>query len=268
MQYSSIPLLYYPMKGILICGGLGTRLRPLSEVTNKSLLPVYDQPLIFYPLQILLHAGITDIMVITGPEHIDHITKFLGSGSRWNCKFTYRVQDEPKGIAQALGMAEEFAAGDSVCAILGDNIYFDQLAPTIRNFQGGSQIFLKAVPDAKRFGVAEIQGDQVISIEEKPEQPRSNLAMTGCYVCDNQCFTFIRNLQPSARGELEITDMLKGYMQQGRLKATILQDEWIDAGTIESLYKASSMVRERKLQAHQTTVQQTADAVQQQAPTQ
>lgn len=254
------------MKGVLICGGLGTRLRPLSEVTNKSLLPVYDQPLIYYPLQVLLQAGITDIMVITGPEHIDHITSFLGSGAKWNCQFTYRVQDEPKGIAQALGMAEQFAAGDSICALLGDNVYFDTLAPIIRGFQGGAHVFVKEVPDPKRFGIVELNGDQVVSVEEKPEQPRSNLALTGCYVFDNQCFNFVRNLQPSARGELEITDVVRGYMQQGRLRASVLQDEWIDAGTIESLYKAATQVRMRKLQQLEQPVEQAVQQAKQPQP--
>ncbi|PIQ76809.1 spore coat protein [Candidatus Peregrinibacteria bacterium CG10_big_fil_rev_8_21_14_0_10_49_24] len=234
------------MKGVLICGGSGTRLRPLTEVTNKSLLPVYDKPLVMYPLQIMLDAGIQDIIVISGTEHIDQIASFLGSGSRFDCRFSYRVQDEPKGIAQALGMAEEFADSDNVCAILGDNIYFEDLSPQIRAFKSGGHIFTKEVTDPERFGVVELDGNIPISIEEKPLKPKSNFAVTGCYVYDSRCFEVIRNLKPSKRGELEITDVTKWYLEQGELTASILQDKWIDAGTFESLHKAACEVRARK----------------------
>ena len=234
------------MKGVLICGGLGTRLRPLTEITNKSLLPVYDQPLIHYPLQVMVDAGITDIIVISGPENIDQMAGFMGSGSKFGCSFSFKVQDEPKGIAQALGMAEEFASGDDICAILGDNVYFDDLSKTIQSFQSGGHIFLKEVPDPERFGIAEVAGDKVISVEEKPTQPKSNLAQTGCYLYDNRCFDVIRNLKPSGRGELEITDVTKWYLEQEELGYTLLEDEWIDAGTFESLHKAASEVRARK----------------------
>lgn len=234
------------MKGVLICGGSGTRLRPLTEVTNKSLLPVYDKPLVMYPLQIMLDAGIQDIIVISGTEHIDQIASFLGSGSRFNCRFSYRVQDEPKGIAQALGMAEEFAGNDDVCAILGDNIYFEDLSQQIRSFKSGGHIFVKEVTDPERFGVVELENGTPISIEEKPLKPKSNLAATGCYVYDSRCFEVIRNLKPSDRGEFEITDVTKWYLEQGELTADTLQDEWIDAGTFESLHKAACEVRSRK----------------------
>lgn len=233
------------MKGVLICGGSGTRLRPLTEVTNKSLLPVYDKPLVVYPLQTLLRAGIEDIIVISGPEHVDQMASFLGSGSRFQCRFSYRVQDEPKGIAQALGMAEEFVDGDDVCAILGDNVYFDDLAEQIDAFEKGGHIFLKEVPDPERFGVAELRGTAVVSIEEKPQRPKSNYAQTGCYVYDARCFDVIRNLRPSPRGELEITDVTKWYLAQGELTASILKDDWIDAGTFESLHRAAVEVRDR-----------------------
>lgn len=249
------------MKGVLICGGTGTRLRPLTEVTNKSLLPVYDQPLITYPLTTLLNAGISEVMIISGPEHLDQITAFLGSGARYNCKFTYRVQDEPKGIAQALGMAEEFATGSDVCAILGDNVYFDNVSSHIKAFAGGGHIFLKEVPDPERFGVAEIQGNQVMSLEEKPQQPRSNLAQTGCYIYDNRCFECIRNLQPSTRGELEITDVSRWYMERGKLGFTVLHDEWVDAGTFESLHRAAVLVRERKLGMNKEKVEAVVSAI-------
>jgi glucose-1-phosphate thymidylyltransferase len=244
------------MKGVLICGGTGSRLRPLTDVTNKSLLPVYDKPLIHYPLDILLKAGIRDIAVVTGTEHMDQIAAYLGSGSRFDCEFAFEVQDKPGGIAQALGLAEEFSDGQSVCAILGDNVFFDDLSPAIRSFKGGGHIFLKEVHDPERFGIAEIEYSStrvletrvnVVSIEEKPQQPKSNLAITGCYLYDNRCFEIIRNLKPSARGEFEITDVSKEYLNTGELGATHLRDEWIDAGTFESLYKAAATVRERKV---------------------
>ena len=233
------------MKGILICGGTGSRLRPLTDITNKSLLPVYNRPLIQYPLETLLHAGITDIAVITGPEHIDQITNYLGSGAKFHASFAYKVQDKPGGIAEALGLAEEFADGSDICALLGDNIFFDDLTPIIQNFKTGGHVFLKEVPDPERFGVAEMNGDHVIGIEEKPTQPKSNYAITGCYIYDHRCFEIIRNLKPSPRGELEITDVSKGYLETGELTATVLQKEWIDAGTFESLFEAARLVRTR-----------------------
>lgn len=235
------------MKGVLICGGTGTRLRPLTDITNKSLLPVYDKPLILYTLEVLHSAGLREIVVISGIEHIDQMGSFLQSGARFGCSLSYRVQDEPRGIAHALGLAEEFAQGDSVCAILGDNIYFDDLAPAIQGFERGGHVFLKAVPDPKRFGVAELEGSRVIGIEEKPDTPKSPYAVTGCYIYDHRCFDIIRRLQPSARGELEISDVSDWYARQGELTATILQDEWIDAGTFESLFRAATLVRDRRL---------------------
>ncbi len=239
------------MKGVLICGGSGTRLRPLTEITNKSLLPVYNKPLVEYPLGKLVDAGITDIVIISGNEHIDQMASYLGSGGRFGCKFTYRVQDKAEGIAQALGMAEEFADGDSICAILGDNIYFDNLTPAITSFKSGGHVFLKEVPDAERFGVATLryaQGDKAVvdSIEEKPKKPKSNFAVTGCYVYDHRCFEVIRNLKPSARGEFEITDVSRWYLEHGELTASVLKNEWIDAGTFESLHRAAVMVQERQ----------------------
>lgn len=234
------------MKGILICGGTGSRLRPLTDMTNKSLLPVYDRPLITYPLQTLLNAGIEDIMVVTGTEHIDQISEFLGSGSKFKCHFSFAVQEKPQGIAQALGLAESFADNENICAILGDNIYFDDLSPAIKSFKSGGHIFLKEVPDPERFGVVEVDGDRVISIEEKPKNPRSNLAHTGCYLYDARCFEVARSLDPSARGELEISDISKWYLEKKELKATILRGEWIDAGTFESLFRAAELVRERR----------------------
>jgi glucose-1-phosphate thymidylyltransferase len=238
------------MKGVLICGGTGSRLRPLTEITNKSLLPVYDKPLLLYPLATLVDAGIRDIILITGNEHMDQMKNFLGNGDRFGCRFTFRVQDRPGGIAQALGMAEEFAEGQSICAMLGDNVYFDDISPALQAFKGGGHVFLKEVPDASRFGVAEMKGDLVIHIEEKPAQPKSNLAVTGCYVYDARCFEVIRNLRPSPRGEYEITDVSNWYAARGELSATKLEQEWIDAGTFESLFQAAELVREKRLAAN------------------
>lgn len=235
------------MKGVLICGGTGSRLKPLTDITNKSLLPVYDKPLILYPLQVLLDAGIKDIAVISGTEHIDQMAEFLGSGAKFGCEFAFKVQEKPGGIAQALGLAaDEFADNDSVCAILGDNIYFDDISGAIKDFTSGAHVFLKEVPDPKRFGVAEMNDNAVVSIEEKPEQPKSNLAITGCYIYDHRCFDVINSLKPSDRGELEITDVTKWYLEQQELQATILNDEWIDAGTFESLYQAASLARSKQ----------------------
>lgn len=233
------------MKGVLICGGTGSRLRPLTDITNKSLLPVYDKPLICYPLRVLLDVGITSIAVVTGPEHMEQMTAFLGSGERFGCAFAYMVQEKPGGIAQALGLAEDFVDGESCCAILGDNIFFDDLAPVIKHFSGGAHVFLKEVPDPQRFGVAEMDGEEVVSIEEKPKKPKSNLAVTGCYLYDERCFEVIRSMKPSTRGELEITDVSRKYLDENALTATVLQDEWVDAGTFESLYRAAALVRER-----------------------
>lgn len=267
------------MKGVLICGGSGTRLKPLTEITNKSLLPVYDRPLILEPLDVLRKAGIREIIVISGTEHIDQMGSYLGSGERFGCSLSYRVQERAGGIAQALGLAEDFAGGDSVCAILGDNIYFDDLAPAIRSFQMGGHVFLKEVPDPERFGVADVAvsdkrpsaelrtrstGSMVTvrSIEEKPAFPKSNLAVTGCYLYDNRCFDIIRQLQPSPRGELEITDVNRWYVARAELTATVLQDVWIDAGTFESLFEAARLVRERRMREKLDTQQtiQTAAA--------
>jgi glucose-1-phosphate thymidylyltransferase len=244
------------MKGVLICGGTGSRLRPLTDITNKSLLPVYDKPLIQYPLQQLLNAGIRDIAVVTSNEHMDQMQSFLGSGERWGCTFVYTVQEKPGGIAQALGLARDFASGESVCAILGDNVYFDDLAPHIKNFSGGGRVFLTRVPDPHRFGVAEINTKGgILSIEEKPVSPKSDLAITGCYVYDERCFDVIADMKPSSRGELEITDVSRWYMEKGLLQATMLTDEWIDAGTFESLFRAASIVRERSMHQVTTTSQ-------------
>lgn len=236
------------MKGVLICGGVGSRLRPLTDITNKSLLPVYDKPLVCYPLQVLLDAGIREIAIITGPEHIEQMTNFLGNGSRFGCTFAFKVQEKPGGIAQALGLAEEFADSNDVCAILGDNVYFDDIVPVIRAFNRGGHIFLKEVPDPERFGVATVEHGRVTGLQEKPKQPKSNFALTGCYLFDARCFGAIKTLQPSGRNEYEITDVCTWYLEKGELTATTLREEWVDAGTFESLFRAATLIRDRQTQ--------------------
>ncbi len=233
------------MKGIILAGGNGRRLEPLTKVTNKHLLPVYDRPMVYYPLQTMLDAGVKDILIVSGKDHAGGFLRLLGSGKDFGARFSYEVQDEAGGIAQALGLAEDFADNENVMVILGDNIFEDNFADDVRNFESdcGAHIFLRKVEDAKRFGVAELDGDKVLRIEEKPTEPKSNLAVTGLYMYDNDVFTMIRDLQPSQRGELEITDVNNLYIRAGKMKATVVNGEWTDAGTFESLYRAGTLAR-------------------------
>lgn len=236
------------MKGIILAGGLGTRLRPLTLVTNKHLLPIYNKPMIYYPLQTLMDARIKDILIISGPEHAGHFLHLLGSGKEFGIKLSYELQDEPGGIAQALGLAEDFADNGPVATILGDNIYEDNLGVDIKKFANepfGAQVFLKEVNDPKRFGVADVQGDRIISIVEKPSQPVSNLAVTGLYLYDSTVFDIIKNLKPSGRGELEITDVNNAYVKAGKMRFAKLKGEWTDAGTFDSLLKANLLAARR-----------------------
>jgi len=234
------------MKGVILAGEFGTRLGMLTRVTNKHLLPVYDKPMILYPLQKLLEAGIKDILIVSGPEHSGHFLKLLGSGRDFKARFTYELQDEAGGIAQAVGLAEEFADGESIAVALGDNIFEDDLSKDIKSFRHGAKVFLKETPEARRFGVAELKGNKVVSIEEKPQKPKSKYAITGFYLYDSKIFGFARALKPSARGELEITDVLKKYMGIGMLEYSILKGFWTDAGTYDSLLRASELVRNKK----------------------
>jgi len=229
-------------KGIILMGGRATRLYPLSSATNKHLLPVGNKPMIYYPIEKLTKAGIHDILIITGVEHMGSVFSLLGSGKNFNCDFTYKVQDEAGGIAQALALGEAFTNEKSCCVLLGDNIFQDSLADLIENFSTGARVFLKEVTDPQRFGVAEIEGDKVISIEEKPLQPRSNFAVTGVYCYDNKVFDFIKKLKPSKRGELEITSVNNMYLEQNALSYSILNGWWSDAGTFESLHSVNNLV--------------------------
>ena len=234
------------MKGIILAGGTGSRLYPLTKVTNKHLLPVYDKPMIFYPLQTLLDAGINEIMIVSGKGHAGHFLELLGSGSDWGARFTYEIQDKAGGIAQALGITEDFADNEDVAVVLGDNIFQDDVSEAVQAFEVGGHIFLKKVEDADRFGVAQIEGDGVVSIEEKPEEPKSDLAVTGLYLYDNRVFEIIRRLKPSGRGELEITDVNNEYIRVGEMSYSLLDGYWSDAGTFESLLRAGNIVKDDK----------------------
>jgi glucose-1-phosphate thymidylyltransferase len=232
------------MKGVVLAGGTGSRLFPLTKVTNKHLLPVGQKPMIYHPIEKLTSAGLTEILIVTGTEHMGDVVSLLGSGKDFGCKFTYKVQDEAGGIAQALGLAENFAGDSPVTVILGDNIFEDSLTDALSSYEGvGAQIMLKEVHDPNRYGVAEIQGSDVISIEEKPDTPKSNWAVTGIYMYDNKVFDLIKTLKPSKRGELEITDVNNYYIANKAMKSVKMKGWWTDAGTHESLEVANRLVK-------------------------
>jgi len=234
------------VRGVVLAGGTGSRLRPLTKVTNKHLLPVGRKPMIYYPIERLTGIGIEEILIVTGVEHMGDVVGLLGSGREFGCRFTYKVQDEAGGIAQALGLAENFANGQSVAVILGDNVFQSDLKEHARLFveQGrGARLLLKQVPDPERFGVAEIRDGQVVGIEEKPKTPKSDCAIIGVYFYDSAVFDIIRTLKPSARGELEITDVNNAYIHRGQLGYGILDGWWTDAGTFESLARANELVQ-------------------------
>ncbi len=236
------------MKGVILAGGLGTRLAPLTRVTNKHLLPVFNKPMIYYPIQCLVNAGIEDIMIVTGGNDAGDFLRLLGNGSEFGLRdlhYTYQVGEG--GIADALRLAEHFADGEKIVVVLGDNIIEKNIRRAVGDFfaQGkGAKVLLKEVPDPQRFGVAEIKDGRIVAIEEKPKKPKGNLAVIGIYMYDRQVFDMIRPLKPSARGELEITDVNNAYMQQGTLTHDVLDGWWTDAGTFESLHRASNMIAE------------------------
>lgn len=236
------------MKGIILAGGSGTRLRPLTKVTSKQLLPIYNKPMIYFPLETLLKAGIRDILMIVAPDHAGDFLKLLGSGKEFGCKFTYEIQDKPEGLAQAFIIGQNFIGNDSVTMILGDNLFEDDFSPAIQSFQRGARVFAKEVPDPERFGVVEFdQSRKALSIVEKPTQPRSNFAVTGLYIYDNTVVQKAKNLQPSSRGELEITDLNMVYLQEGTLDVAMVDGRWLDTGTFESLFEATLFAREQAL---------------------
>lgn len=239
------------MKGIVLAGGLGTRLYPLTKVTNKHLLPVYHKPMIYYPIQSLKKAGIKSILIVSGKGHAGHFLELLGSGNELGVKISYEVQEKPGGIAQALSLAENFSAGEKIAVILGDNVFPDSLKPAITAFRKqkkGAKIFLKKVDNPGSYGVAEIRRGKIIKITEKPKRPKSNLAVAGIYLYDNQVFEIIRNLKPSARGELEITDVNNFYLKKGILTYKILGGWWGDCGeSFDSLLRTSYLVKKSGL---------------------
>lgn len=233
------------MKGVVLAGGTGSRLRPLTNVTNKHLLPVGRKPMIYYPIEQLRGAGIAEILIVTGVEHMGDVVGLLGSGKEFGVRFTYKVQDEAGGIAQALGLSENFAGGEKVFVVLGDNITSDSLADEAMQFSRqscGARVLLKEVPDPHRFGVAEIRDNRIVGIEEKPSQPRSNYAVTGFYFYDADVFDIVRTLKPSGRGELEITDVNNAYLRRGDLSHGFITGWWSDAGTFESLARVNQMI--------------------------
>jgi len=234
------------MKGIILAGGLGTRLYPLTKVINKHLLPVYDKPMIYYPVETLITAGIRDILIVTGGNHAGEFLRLIGNGKEFGLQHVnYTYQEGEGGIAEALGLARHFCEDEKMVVILGDNIIEKNIIRAVEEFEQqprGARILLKEVPDPERFGVAELDGDRVKRIVEKPRKPKSNLAVVGIYFYDSQVFSFIDQLEPSGRGELEITDVNNMYMKRGELRYGILDGWWTDAGTFESLLKASNLV--------------------------
>ena len=234
------------MKGVVLAGGLGSRLRPLTAVTNKHLLPVYDQPMIYYPIQTLVNAGITDIMIVTGGNSAGDFLKLLGNGKAFGLKhLNYTYQEGEGGIAEALALVEHFAAGEPVCVVLGDNIIEGNIASAVDSYRKqktGAKIILKEVPDPERFGVPELSGNNVVQIEEKPSLPKSKYAVIGIYMYDPDVYDIIRTLVPSGRGELEITDVNNAYIERNAMTWEVLEGWWTDAGTFESLLRASKLV--------------------------
>jgi len=233
------------LKGVILAGGTGSRLMPLTKVTNKHLLPVGQKPMIYYPIEKLTSIGIQEILIVTGIEHMGDVVSLLGSGKQLHCRFTYKVQDEAGGIAEALGLAESFAQRQPIIVILGDNIFEANLKEYADNFisqKTGARVLLKQVQTPQRFGVAQVSDGKIIGIEEKPKKPKSDYAIIGIYFYDASVFDIIRTLKPSARGELEITDVNNAYIAKGRLAYDILEGWWTDAGTFESLDRANELV--------------------------
>ena len=234
------------MKGVILAGGLGTRLYPLTKVTNKHLLPVYDKPMIYYPIQTLINAGIDDILIVTGGNNAGDFLKLLGNGKEFGLKhINYTYQEGEGGIAEALRLAEFFASGERICVVLGDNIIEKNIRKAVENFRKqkeGAKILLKEVSDPQRFGVAELRGNRIAGVEEKPKEPKSRYAVIGIYLFDQQVFDTIKTLKPSDRGELEITDVNNRYIEKELMTWDILEGWWTDAGTFESLLRANQMV--------------------------
>jgi glucose-1-phosphate thymidylyltransferase len=239
------------MRGVVLAGGLGTRLAPLTKVTNKHLLPIYDKPMIYYPIETLVKAGVKDILLVTGGNNAGDFLRLLGNGKQFGLThIDYVYQEGEGGIAEALGLARYYGQGQRIVVILGDNILEDDITPYVDAFrkqETGAKILVKEVDDPERFGVAEIAGDRVAGIEEKPKKPRSRYAVTGVYFYDGWVWDEITTLKPSARGELEITDVNNAYIRKGQMTFDVLPGWWTDAGTFESLYKANRLIAEKAL---------------------
>jgi len=237
------------MKGIILAGGLGSRMSPLTKITNKHLLPIYNKPMIYYPIQTLVDAGIRDILIVTGGNNAGDFLRLLGNGKEFGLKeIGYTYQEGEGGIAEALRLAEHFSDKEKVVVILGDNILEKGIGQAVESFkkqESGAKILLKEVPDPERFGVPIIEGDKILKIEEKPKQPKSNYAVTGIYMFDPQVFDIIKTLKPSDRGELEITDVNNAYIEKGQMTYDILDGWWTDAGTFESLHLATNLVTKK-----------------------
>jgi glucose-1-phosphate thymidylyltransferase len=238
------------MKGVILAGGTGSRLFPLTKITNKHLLPIFDKPMIYYPLQTLVDAGIKDILLVTGGRNSGDFLRLLANGKEFGLHhLNYTYQEGEGGIADALGLAEHFADGEKICVILGDNIIEKDIRSAVDDFrqqERGARILLKQVEDAERFGVAELRSDRIVGIEEKPRVPKSNYAVTGIYMYDGTVFDKIRKLVPSRRGELEITDVNNAYIEEGTMTFNFLDGWWTDAGTFESLLRATNLVAETR----------------------
>jgi glucose-1-phosphate thymidylyltransferase len=233
-------------KGIVLAGGSATRLRPCTKVTSKQLLPVYNKPMIYYPLNTLIRAGIKDILIIIAPDFAGNFLNLLGSGSEFGVKFTYEIQDKPRGLADAFIIGDNFIGNDNVVMILGDNIFEDDFSDDIRNFKKGAKVFAKEVNDPQRFGVVEFDKDmKAISIEEKPKEPKSNFAITGLYIYDNRVVKAAKEVKPSERGEIEITDLHNYYLEKGELDVSMVKGSWLDAGTFDSLLEAQILAKDK-----------------------
>lgn len=234
------------MRGIILSGGSGTRLRPLTKITSKQLLPIYHRPMIYYPLNTLIQAGIKEILIIVAPERAGDYLNLLGSGKEFGVKFTYEIQDHPEGIAQAFLIGDNFIDNEDVALILGDNIFADNFAEEIKNFKGGAKIFAKKVTDPERFGVVKFDSQmKAEKIVEKPKEYLSDYAVTGLYVYDKRVLEAVKAINPSDRGELEITDVNNWYLEKGELEVALVENEWLDAGTFDSLLRAQTLAKEK-----------------------
>lgn len=234
------------MRGIILSGGSGTRLRPLTKITSKQLLPIYNRPMIYYPLNTLIQAGIKEILIIVSPERAGDYLNLLGSGKQFGVKFTYEIQDKPEGLAQAFIIGENFIDQENVAMILGDNIFEDDFSQELINFKSGAKVFAKHVEDPERFGVVKFdENKRAQKIVEKPQEYLSNSAVTGFYVFDYKVVSIAKNLKPSVRGELEIVDVLNAYLEKDELEVATVTGEWLDAGTFDSLLRAQNFAKER-----------------------